>query len=299
LGDIATRVRFAGIKPPAIIVVGEVVALRDKLNWYETRPLFGKNIIVTRARQQASEFSKRLGELGANAIEFPTIEVVPPDDWSDLDKALSHIQGYDWVVFTSVNGVRFFLDRLRASGRDLRALGDIRIATIGPKTAEMWRRFYVEPDLVPEEYRAEAIVEGFRRLGITKAKVLIPRAREARKVLPDQVSKMGLDVDVVTTYKTVRPAHDVEPVREMLSQGQIHMVTFTSSSTVKNFVSMFEQDKDRLMDWMQRVAIACIGPITAQTAHDLGFSVDVMPKEYTIEALVNAVVDYWGTKSTG
>ncbi|RLB74585.1 MAG: uroporphyrinogen-III C-methyltransferase [Deltaproteobacteria bacterium] len=293
LRDIATRARAAGIKPPSIIVVGDVVRLRDNLNWYETKPLFGKNIIVTRAREQASEFSRRLAELGANPIEFPAIEVVPPDVWSPLDRALSGLHEYDWVIFTSVNGVRFFLKRLRDLGRDLRALKDIRIAAIGPKTAEAWRRLHIEPDLVPQEYRAEAIVEEFKRLKVTGGKVLVPRAEEAREVLPGELGKMGFSVDVVSTYKTVRPDQSDWTVRDMLEQGQIDMVTFTSSSTVRNFVSMFEMEEDKLRNWMKHVTVACIGPITADTARRLGFSVDVMPEEYTTESLVSKIVDYW------
>ncbi len=293
LQDIASKVRAAGIKPPAIIVVGEVVALRDRLNWYEKKPLFGKNIIITRAREQASEFSKKLEELGANTIEFPTIEVVPPDDWTQLDRAVSQLDEYDWMVFTSVNGVRFFLDRLKELGLDLRAISHTKIAAIGPKTAHMWRRLYVEPDLVPQEYRAEAIVEAFKGLGITSAKVLIPRAQQAREVLPKELLAMGFDVDVVPAYKTVRPSQDVSMVSQMLSSGQIHMVTFTSSSTVRNFVDMFGQEKENLMNWMSTVAVACIGPITAQTAQDLGLSVDIVPEQYTIEALVEAIIRYW------
>jgi len=293
LQDIASKVRAAQIRPPAIIVVGDVVALRDRLNWYEKRPLFGKNIVVTRAREQASEFSRKLQELGANTIEFPTIEVAPPDDWAQLDRAISQLGEYDWMVFTSVNGVRFFLDRLKALGHDLRALSHTRIAAIGPKTASMWRSLYVEPDLVPQEYRAEAIVEAFKGLGLTRAKVLIPRAQRARVVLPKELVAMGLDVDVVSAYKTVRPSQDLGLVTKMLESGQIDMVTFTSSSTVQNFVAMFDQAREDLLNWMNRVAVACIGPVTAQSARDLGLSVDIVPERYTTSALAEAIVRYW------
>ncbi len=293
LKDIASKARSAGIKPPAIIVVGHVVGLRDKLNWYEAKPLFGKNIIVTRARAQASEFSKRLAELGANPIEFPTIEVVSPDDWSELDRAISELSQYDWIIFTSVNGVKFFLTRLKDTGHDLRTLGKIKIAAIGPKTAQVLRDLYIEPDIVPKEYRAEAIVEQFRRQGVSKAKVLVPRAQEAREVLPEQLREMGLAVDVVTAYRTVKPDQDVETVRRMLEARQIHMITFTSSSTVKNFLAMFERETDDLTKWMEHVAVACIGPITADTARSLGLSVDIVAEQYTIDGLIDKIIEYF------
>lgn len=293
LQDIAQKARSLGIKPPAIIVVGGVVALRDKLNWYETKPLFGKNIIVTRARAQASEFSKKLASLGANPIEFPTIEVVPPDDWSELDNAISELDQYDWLIFTSVNGVRFFLARLKKTGRDLRALGNIKIAAIGPKTAQELKDLCLVPDIVPYEYRAEAIVEEFKQRGASKTKVLIPRAQEAREVLPKTLRKMGFTVNVVTAYRTVRPEHDLDSVKQMLKDRQIHMITFTSSSTVRNFVAMFQQEEDDLSKWMQHIPVACIGPVTAETAKDLGFSVDIMPNEYTIEGLVETIIQFF------
>ena len=293
LQDIAQKARSSGIKPPAIIVVGDVVRLRDRLNWYETKPLFGKNIIVTRARAQASEFSKKLASLGANPIEFPTIEIVPPDNWSELDNAISELDQYDWLIFTSVNGVKFFLARLKETGRDLRALAKIKIAAIGPKTAQELKDLCIVPDIVPYEYRAEAIVEEFKRQGVSKATVLIPRAQEAREVLPEELREMGFTVNVVTAYRTVRPKHDLDSVKQMLKDRQIHMITFTSSSTVRNFVAMFEQEKDDLTKWMQHIAVACIGPITAETAKDLGFSVDIMPDEYTIDGLVEKIIQFF------
>jgi len=290
IGRIAQENR---IRPPAIIVVGDVVRLREDLNWFETRPLFGRRIVVTRAREQASEFRRMLESLGAETIEFPTIEVIAPETWGPLDRAIEKLHGYDWLVFTSVNGVRFFLDRLQVLGKDVRDLKGIKIGVIGPKTAEMWERFGIHPDLMPDEYRAEAVVGAFQEKGIQGAKILIPRAVEAREVLPDDLRKAGAHVDVVPAYRTIRPDHDTEKVRERLRKGTIDMVTFTSSSTVTNFVKMFTADGDELHKWMEPVAVACIGPITAKTAEENGINVSVMPTEYTIEALTEGITRFF------
>lgn len=294
LKDIAQVASENNMKPPAIIVVGEVVNLRDALNWFEKRPLFGKRIMVTRAREQASSFLGALTDLGADCMEFPTIEVVPPKDWDALDQAIEDLEDYQWLLLTSVNGVRFFLKRLEALGKDVRDLKGLKIGAIGPKTAEIWSRFGIKPDLVPEEYRAEAVVDCFRKLGPLKGtKILLPRAAQAREVLPEELKKMGAQVDVVPAYQTIRPDHDTGQLREMLKKGSIDMVTFTSSSTVENFVEMFEVDQPHLQQWMSRVTVACIGPITARTAQTKGFSVDLVPSEYTIEAFTDSIVHYF------
>jgi len=268
LKNISARVENAGLRPPAIIVVGDVVGLRDELNWFETKPLFGKRIVVTRAREQASGFLQELTSLGAECIQFPTIEIIPPDSWDPLDTAISNLESYHWLLFTSVNGVKHFLQRLHFSGKDVRNLKGIKIGAIGPKTADQWHQLGIKPDLIPDEYRAEAVVESFKKW----------------------------DTHVVDAYKTVSPTGDTAGVRDMLKKGTIDMVTFTSSSTVTNFVNMFGSEKQRLTDeWMKRVKIACIGPITANTAKANGFSVDLMPSDYTIEALTQAITDFYGT----
>jgi len=293
LRDIAGLAKKNHVKPPGIIVVGDVVRLREKLNWFETRPLFGKRIMVTRARDQASEFLKGLTHLGAECIEFPTIEVVPPENWDALDRAIGALETYQWVVFTSVNGVKYFLRRLAALGRDIRDLKGLHIGAIGPKTAQRWHRLGIEPDLVPEEYRAEAVVECFRKKGAKGARVLIPRAAKAREVLPEELRKMGARVDVVPAYRTIKPSQDTARVSELLEKGAIDMVTFTSSSTVTNFLGMFEAHRDRTPGWMRHVVVACIGPITARTAQENGLSVDLVPTEYTVEALTDSIVRYF------
>ncbi len=293
LGDISRRAKEASVKPPAIIVVGEVVGLRKWLNWFETKPLFGRSIVVTRAREQASDFVAMLRELGARCIEFPTIEVRPPESWKPLDQAIQRLEQYGWLIFTSVNGGRFFLQRLHGLGKDVRELKGIMIAAIGPKTAQFWENIGIKPDLIPNEYRAEAVVEAMEKVGIKGARILLPRAEEAREVLPEALSRLGAVVDVVPAYRTVKPKSNVEEVKALLAKGEIHMVTFTSSSTVRNFVEMFSPELSNLKRWMERVAVACIGPITANTAREKGFSVHVMPEQYTIEALTGKIMEYF------
>jgi uroporphyrinogen III methyltransferase/synthase len=293
LASIAEVAQKEKIRPPAIIVVGEVVGLRKELNWFEQRPLFGKRIVVTRSREQASEFTARLSDLGAECVEFPTIEVTPPPSWKELDGAIGNLETYQWLVFTSVNGVKYFFDRLEDSGQDARNLKGIQIAAIGPKTADAIREKGVRPDLVPEEYRAEAVVEAFRKRGVKGLRILLPRAAEAREVLPQELERMGAAVEVVAAYRTVRPKGAKDEIRDMLEKGDIHMVTFTSSSTVSNFMGMFEEEGGRLLKWMEKVKVACIGPVTAKTAKERGLSVHITPPDYTIEALAKAIVDHF------
>jgi uroporphyrinogen III methyltransferase/synthase len=296
LANIADIAQKEKIKPPAIIVVGDVVSLRKDLNWFEQKPLFGKKIVVTRAREQASDFVAHLSELGAECVEFPTIEVIPPLSWKELDRAIQNLETYQWLVFTSVNGVKYFFDRLEISGQDARNLKGIRVAAIGPKTADAIQEKGVKPDLVPQEYRAEAVVEAFRKHGVKGAKILLARAAEAREVLPQELEKMGAAVEVVEAYRTVRPEGAKDEIRAMLEKGDIHMVTFTSSSTVSNFMDMFQEESDPLLKWMEKVTVASIGPVTAKTAHDRGLSVRITPSDYTIEALAQAIVDYFTHK---
>ena len=291
LGSIAQVVEEAGIKPPAIIVVGEVAGLRQHLNWFEERPLFGKTVVVTRAREQASAFRILLERKGAQCLEFPTIEVVPPASWELLDEAIRNLGFYDWLIFTSVNGVRFFFQRLQEHGEDVRALHGIRIAAIGPKTATELTYRGLRLDLVPSEYRAEAVIEGLGEHEVRGKRFLLPRAAKAREILPEKLEEMGGQIDVVTAYETIRPAGKSEEVRNLLKKGAISCVTFTSSSTVENFAAMFPGDD--LPSLLDKVAIACIGPITAQTAEEHGLKVNIMPAEYTIEALTADVVEYF------
>jgi len=291
LTTIVENVEAAGLKPPCIIIVGDVVALRDKMQWFETRPLFGKRIVVTRARKQASDMVSRLSTLGAQCLEFPAIKIVPPDDFKPLDRAIENIADYDWLVFTSVNGVDMFFDRLFANQKDVRALGHIRTAAIGPATAERLLKFGIFRDIIPESYRAESVVEAFKNIPVKKARVLLPRAAEARPVLPEELTKMGARVDEIITYHTVLADDNQTELIEALAGKNVDMITFTSSSTVTNFKSLLPAERFEAL--VGGITIAAIGPITADTARKNGFSVDLVAEEYTIPGLCDAICRYF------
>lgn len=291
LDTLAAAVQQAGIKAPAIIVVGEVVRLRDTLQWFEHKPLLGKQIIVTRARAQASDLVAKLTDLGADCLEIPTIQVIPPASWQMLDDCLTVLPQYDWLIFTSVNGVNFFFERLFDKGLDVRALGNLRTAAIGPATAQRMRHFGLNADILPETYQAESVVEAFAAENLSGKRVLLPRAKEARPILPKELHRMGADVDEVPVYQTVQVADDVQKLLEQLQNKAVDMVTFTSSSTVRNFHQLLPPQTGPSL--MQGVAVACIGPITADTAHELGFQVSVVADRFTIEGLIQAVVGYY------
>jgi uroporphyrinogen III methyltransferase / synthase len=290
LADIVARVRAAGLKAPAIIVVGEVVGLRERLRWFEDRPLFGKRIVVTRSREQASDLVRALYGLGADCLECPTIRVAPPDDPGPLDRAIDRLQDYDWIAFTSVNGVAGFFERLFARNRDVRALGHLRTAAIGPVTAERLKSFGLRSDLVPATFQAEAVVEAFGREPIRGRSVLLPRAQEARAVLPEQLSAMGATVHDVAVYKTVPADLDAGALAERIAERPADLLTFTSSSTVTNFKALLPGE---LFERVRRVPAACIGPITADTARELGFDVRVTAQTYTIPGLCAAILAHY------
>ena len=283
--------RDAGIKAPALIVVGEVVRLRDTLQWFEHKPLLGKRIVVTRARAQASDLVGALADLGATCLEIPTIRVVAPDSWLDLDNAIAKLPQYDWLVFTSVNGVHFFFERLFAKGMDTRALGNMRTAAIGPATARCMRQFGLNTDILPKTYQAESVVEAFASEQMDGKRVLLPRARQARPILPDELGRMGAIVDEVPAYQTIQDSDGIEMLVEQLGNAAIDMVTFTSSSTVQNFHALLPEDARQ--DLMRGVTIACIGPITAETAKSLGYEVSLVASSFTIEGLSRAIVEYY------
>ena len=297
LKDIASKADKAALKPPAIILVGEVVALREKLNWFETKPLFGKRIIVTRAREQAGVFSALLHDLGAESIEFPTIEIQPPQSWEKLDQAIRSLKNYDWILFTSVNGVKYFFERLYVLGKDVRELHGLKIGAIGPQTAQAIKDRGLLPDFVPAEYKAEAMVAAFEEVSSPGQRILIPRAAEAREVLPLELAQTAARVDVVEAYQTVKPKLHKEKMMERLQKGEIDLITFTSSSTVRNFVEILDTEKDVMKQWLQKTTIACIGPITAQTAREYGFTVQIQPSDYTIEALTGSILDYFQNRT--
>jgi uroporphyrinogen III methyltransferase / synthase len=289
LEDIAERVAEAGLKPPAMIVVGDVVALREEgLDWYERRPLFGRRVVVTRARAQAGELSAALERLGAEVHEFPTIEISPPEDFRSLDAAIRDLDSFSLIVFTSVNGVEAFLKRLQHHGLDLRAVPrDMKVAAIGPATAEriVWAGLRV--DVVPEEYRAEALIEALQTGSLVGERILIPRAKVAREILPEKLREAGAEVVVPPAYESVPLLEGRQELSLRLQSGEIDCVTFTASSTVENFVGAFGAEEAARL--LAQTRVACIGPITADTARKHGLRVDAEAGEYTISGLVEAV----------
>jgi uroporphyrinogen III methyltransferase/synthase len=295
LEDIEERAKAAGIQAPAIIVIGEVVTLRDTLKWYETKPLLGKRIVVTRARAQASDLIQRLTALGAECLQCPTIQVVPPDSWEPLDQAIQKIAQYQWLIFTSANGVQFFFQRLFAQGKDARNLGHLHTAAIGPATAERLHQFGVKTDILPQTYQAEAVVAAFAQVAIKGQKVLLPRAKEARAVLPEELGRMGAQVDEIVAYQTIQTGDENRTLLSALEEKSIDMITFTSSSTVHNFRALLPEEP-QASALIKGVTIACIGPITADTARSLGFRVEIIAEDYTIDGLCDAVINYYTGK---
>jgi uroporphyrinogen III methyltransferase/synthase len=291
LDNINARVKEAGLKAPAIIVVGDVVDLRKTLKWFENRPLLGKRIVVTRAREQASDLVTQLSDLGAECLEYPTIKIVPAKDLNPMDEAIKHLGTYEWIVFTSVNGVQFFFDRLFESNLDVRALTHLRTAAIGPATADRLFKFGLKSDIIPKNFRAESVVEAFRKEKLNGKRILLPRAAEARPVLPVELRKMGAEVDEVTAYLTEKVAENADLLVKQLEDKTIDLITFTSSSTVKNLKSLLPSDTfNQLVDG---VTIASIGPITTDTASEMGFKVDTTAESYTIPGLCEAVLKYY------
>ncbi|MDF1590563.1 MAG: uroporphyrinogen-III C-methyltransferase [Desulfobacterales bacterium] len=291
LATIVERVKAAGLKAPAITVVGRVVQLRETLKWVETRPLLGKKIVVTRAREQASDLVKELSELGADCLEYPTIKVAAPDDRALLDSAIENLSAYDWLVFTSVNAVDFFFKRLFEKNKDVRALGRLQTATIGPATEGRLFSFGIKSDIVPQDYRAESVVAAFAAIDVKNKKMLLPRAKEARPVLPAELEKMGAVVDDIPVYCTLAVSDNAERLIQLLEDKEVDLITFTSSSTAKNFKSLLPQEKFKSL--LKDVAVASIGPITSETAQKLGFKVHITAEDYTIPGLCQAIQEYF------
>ena len=287
LADIVERGQQAGIASPVVTVVGEVVRLRETLRWFDTRPLFGRRVLVTRSRTQAGVLSQLLTAQGAEPVELPTVQIVPLEDYTELDAALAQARDYQWLVFTSANSVEVAFDRLRMLGRDTRALGSARVAAIGPATAAALLERGVVADFVPDTYTTEAVAEGFRRYFMEGARVLLPRADIGQETLPDGLRALGAEVGQVTAYRTVVPVDASRRAREVLSSGTIDVATFTSSSTVRNLVELLDGD----LALLDGVVVVSIGPVTSRTAAELGVRVDVEAREHTVPGVVQALVE--------
>lgn len=293
--ELAERLRRSSDPRPAVLVVGRVVALRDHLRWFDARPLFGKRVLVTRPREHAAELVDRLESIGAEAIEAPMIRILPPEDFAPLDEACAHVSEFDWIVFASGNGVDAFVERLLAGRSDLRALGGVKLCGVGAATGERLARYGLKVDLVPAEYRAEALIRAFEEHGdVSRLRVLLPRADIGREVVADELRKRGAQVTEVVAYRTVvvEPEREGEPdIYRMLLEKRIDVVTFTSASAVRNFVRVVGAEP--AADLLRNVVVASIGPVTAEAAMQYNIKTTVVPAQYTVPALVDAIAEHF------
>jgi uroporphyrinogen III methyltransferase/synthase len=291
LGNVAAKAKAAAITPPAILVVGEVAGLRESLKWWETRPLWGKTAVITRTREQASALSALLAAAGARCLEVPTIDIGPPDDFTPLDQALENLSRYQWLVFTSANGVAGFMNRLLAQGKDMRALGGARIAAIGPATAQALGAWGLMADVTPAQFKAEVLLEALSPLVSPGDKVLLARAQIAREVLPQGLARLGVEVDVAPVYKARHVTEIPAEAQAAFQEGRVEILTFTSSATVHNFVLLV--GKERFQTLAKGAVTAAIGPITAGTLEEYGVTPQIQPQDFTIPSLAAAIVEYF------
>jgi uroporphyrinogen III methyltransferase/synthase len=291
LFDIAEKVRSAKVSPPCIIIVGDVVSLRSNLNWFETKPLFGKRIIVTRSREQASNLVKNLTDLGADVIEFPSIKIIPVDRNSSIDFAIKKIDQYNWVIFTSVNGVRSFFNYIYNSGFDARIFKGTKIAAIGTATSSEMRSYGILPDLVPEKFTVEDLGKALHDTDeIKDRRFLLLRADIAPENFAVYLRENGaLEVNDLTVYRTVPETPDLYERFSDDMLRKVDLVTFTSSSTVKNFAAIL---KDSGIKSFAGIKAAAIGPVTAKTALELGFDLKITSSTHTIDGLAENIVEY-------
>lgn len=258
------------------------------------KTLASKKILITRAREQSRGFATQLKKLGAEVIEFPTIEIVPPFRWKELDQAIDQLKSYDWIIFTSANGVSFFWQRLREKGKSNRLPSSLKVCAIGPATANQLKERGVSVHYIPKEFIAEAILKGFKKMTMKGKRILLARAKQARDILPKGLRKMGAEIDVVEAYRTVKPKGGSKRLKKLLIEGGIDVITFTSSSTVNHFAELL--NKEDLKKLLKGIAIACIGPVTARTAKKWGMKARIQPKEYTIPGLAKAIAEYFDKK---
>jgi len=294
LKTIATQVIESNFQSPAVIIVGEVVKLRDKLAWFEKKPLFGRRIVVTRARSQASELVNLIDELGGEALEFPVIQLQTPTNPTTLQKlsdALQQLAVYDWVVFTSVNGVQYFFRSLEMFGCDIRHMANAKVAAVGSKTAMALRERGIIAQIIPDKFQSDELITAMLPELKAGQHVLLPRADIARKSLPLQFKELGLQVTEADVYENIIWLENGAEVLEQLDKGIVHIVTFTSSSTVTNFLAALRllgvAEPRKLL---AHVEIACIGPTTAQTVEYCGLQVTYLAEEATIGSMIDAIV---------
>ena len=283
------------VEAPAVFIVGDVVNLREKLAWFDNKKLFGKQIIVTRSREQKSLLTEMLINLGAKCVEAPAIKIVdPPDNYLDLDAKIERLSEYDWLIFTSVNGVDRFFKRVYNKELDARALKDLKVATIGVPTALRLKEYGIIADVVPNDFRAEGVIEALMPYLEAKKKILLVRALKAREFLPENLQNAGHIVDVSPAYQTINGDFEKDLIIEKIRQKEIDMITFTSSSTVTNLIDILGQANKQLLN---NIDIACIGPITAQTCLENEIKPNIIAEEYTIKGLVEAIEKYYAEKA--
>jgi len=295
LAEVVERVEQGGDRRPAILVVGRVVAFREHLRWFDARPLFGKRILVTRPKDQSMELVDRLEAMGADAIEAPMIRILPPEDDGPLADACARAGEFDWIVFSSANAVDAFIGRLLAGPVDLRALGGVKLCGVGPGTAEHLTRLGLKVDLVPAEYRAEAVLRALSENGgVRGLKILLPHADIGRELIADELRKQGADVTEIIAYRTIAVEADREgepDIYRMLLERSIDVVTFTSASAVRNFVRILGAEP--AADLLAATVVACIGPVTAEAAAQSNIHTTIQPSSYTIPALVDAIAKHF------
>lgn len=297
VATVASLAEVANLALPALTVVGDVVSLRDKLRWYDVQPLFGKRVLVGRAEEQSEGFASLLRAHGAEPIVRPLIQIEKPADMAPLRDAIGNAHTYAWIIFTSSNAVRAFFAEAAAQSRDARLFGNAKICAIGPATAQTLLAEGVRPDLVPAEYRGEAVAQALinANSGVKGVRVLLPRAEIARDVIPDTLRAHGAVVDIVTTYRTVAPGPAAEQViRESIRSSEVDIVALTSPSSVESLVKILGPDAKTSL---ARVTLASIGPITTKAARDLGLEVHVTATEYTTEGLLEALETYYTEKT--
>lgn len=294
LQNIVEKVRTSSFKPPAVIIVGDVVALRDELQWVEKKPLWGQRIVVTRARAQASALAEKITDLGGAVLEFPSIEIRREKNLSSLHNALRSIDHYDWIIFTSANAVDIFLTEIIEIGMDIRDLKGCEICAIGPATQKELEKRGLRVRFVPEEYRAEGILRELQSQVLPGQWVLLPRARGARSILPDGLRQWGLHINEVFLYEAIASRRVSQKTMDRVLMGDMDYLTFTSSSTVTNFVKIVGRENIETIN--QQVRVACIGPVTADTAQSLGFNVPVLANRYTIDGLLEAILEDVGSR---
>ncbi|MHB1394591.1 MAG: uroporphyrinogen-III C-methyltransferase [Clostridia bacterium] len=288
LEDIALKASEAGVISPAITVIGDVVSVNEKLDWFPRGRLAGKKVIVTRSREQASKLVDRIEELGGQAIEFPTIKIEKLEDFTRSDCILQRLPEYEWLVFTSENGVKAFFDRMRSNRTDIRTLAGVKLAAVGEATRDVLNQLGLNVDYMPEKYTTKELLRGFPEAAGFNSKILIARGDIADKELPEGLQAKCYDVEDLTVYRTAAGNGRKEDILKMIEEGGIDYITFTSSSTVRNFVSILGPEN---IDKIAEIKVACIGPVTANTAEECGISVAAVADTYTIEGLLEKLMN--------